>query len=417
MSDDEIRTAQLPVERCGPEHDPGQPRDEELEQERGAEEHRGLELDLPAPHRREPVEDLDPGRDRDGHRRQDEEGVGGRAHPDGEHVVCPHAHADESDGHGRGDHHRVTEDRLAGEDRNDLGRDRKRRNDEHVDFRVAEDPEEVHPDDGGSTRLRIEEVRAEVAIEQQHDLRRGQRADGEDHQGRHGEVEPGQQRHLAERHPPAAHGEDGGEDIDGRPDATETGDQERDGPIVGAVPGRKGLRRQRGVREPAHVRSGSHSVQAEPAHEAEVEEQPAERRHPEAEGVQPRERHVPRSDHERDQIVREAEHERHHHEEDHRGAVHREHLVEDLRRHEGAVRPGELDPHHRGFDSADGEERQRVADVEEPYPFVVDRREPTLERVGEWTAHGRGRGSGQREGIAARHAVLLDLSAGSPCRR
>jgi len=80
-------------------------------------------------------------------------------------------------------------------------------------------------------------------------------------------------------------------------------------------------------------------------------------------------------------------------------------------------RPGELDPHHRGLDSADGEERQRVADVEEPDPLVVDRPEPALERVGERTPHGRRRGTGQREGIAARHAVLLDLSAGSPCRR
>src|SRR6266446_137892 len=71
MGDDEIRTAQLPIERRTPEHDSRQPRDEELEQERGAEEHRGLELDLSAPHRREPVEDLDPGRYGNGHRRQD----------------------------------------------------------------------------------------------------------------------------------------------------------------------------------------------------------------------------------------------------------------------------------------------------------------------------------------------------------
>ena len=40
---------------------------------------------------------------------------------------------------------------------------------------MPEDPEEVHPEYGGAAGLRIEEVPAEIAIDQQHDLRRGKR--------------------------------------------------------------------------------------------------------------------------------------------------------------------------------------------------------------------------------------------------
>ena len=40
---------------------------------------------------------------------------------------------------------------------------------------MAEDPEEVLPEDRRAAGLRVEEVRAQEAIEQQHDLRRRQR--------------------------------------------------------------------------------------------------------------------------------------------------------------------------------------------------------------------------------------------------
>jgi len=103
----------------------------------------------------------------------------------------------------------------------------------------------VHPHHGRAAGLRIEEVPAEVAIGEQHELRGGERADGEDDQSGHDEVQPDEQRHLAERHPGAAHGEDGGDDVDGRADAAEAGDEQRQRPEVRAVPGREGLRGQR----------------------------------------------------------------------------------------------------------------------------------------------------------------------------
>ena len=73
-------------------------------------------------------------------------------------------------------HDGVAKDRLARENRNHLGEDRERRQHQDVDLGMAEDPEEVHPDDGRAAGLGVEEMPAQVAIEQQHDLRGGQRA-------------------------------------------------------------------------------------------------------------------------------------------------------------------------------------------------------------------------------------------------
>ena len=79
-------------------------------------------------------------------------------HPDREHVVGPDAERQEADADRRGDHGRIAEDRLAREDRDDLGDERERRDHEHVDLGVAEDPEEVLPEHRRAARLRVEEV-------------------------------------------------------------------------------------------------------------------------------------------------------------------------------------------------------------------------------------------------------------------
>ena len=48
----------------------------------------------------------------------------------------------------REDHRAVAEDRLAREDRHDLGHDAERRQDQDVDLGMAEEPEQVLPQDG-----------------------------------------------------------------------------------------------------------------------------------------------------------------------------------------------------------------------------------------------------------------------------
>src|SRR6266498_3507867 len=63
VSHDEVRKTELPVKGRRGEHDSSQTGDEELEQKRDREHHgRGI-ADFAPPHRAEPVEYLDPGRD------------------------------------------------------------------------------------------------------------------------------------------------------------------------------------------------------------------------------------------------------------------------------------------------------------------------------------------------------------------
>ena len=66
--------------------------------------------------------------------------------PDREHVVAPHAEAEEADEDAGVDDDRRAEERLAREGRQHLGDDAQRRQDQDVDLGVAEDPEEVLPE-------------------------------------------------------------------------------------------------------------------------------------------------------------------------------------------------------------------------------------------------------------------------------
>ena len=45
------------------------------------------------------------------------------------------------------------------------------RNDQNVNFRMSEDPKEVHPEHSRAAGLGIEEMASQIPIDQQHDLR------------------------------------------------------------------------------------------------------------------------------------------------------------------------------------------------------------------------------------------------------
>ena len=67
--------------------------------------------------------------------------------------------------------------------------------------------------------------------------------------------------------------------------------------------------------------------------------------------------------------------------------MHREHAVEDLGRHEVVVRNHELDAHDRRFNPADAEKDQRIPDVQDAQPLVIDGRHPFVNPVHEWTGY------------------------------
>ena len=235
MGNNKVGVAELPVEGCDRHHDAGKPGDQELEQESDAEDHRRLELDLSAPHRAEPIEDLDAGRDRDSHCRKHKKAVGVGIHPDREHVMRPDAQTDEPNADRCGYHDGVSKDRFARKYWNDLGCKGEGRNNQNVDFRMPEDPEEVHPKGCRASGLRIEEVPAKVTVDRKHDLSCGKRRYGQDNHPGHDQVQPSQQRHPAELHPGTSHTENGCNDVDRRGDAAEPRDQQRNRPIIRAV--------------------------------------------------------------------------------------------------------------------------------------------------------------------------------------
>ena len=150
------------------EHHAGDAADREQEDEADRPQHRRAELDRAAPHGGDPGEDLHAGRHRDHHGGGDEIGLRAGRHADRVHVVRPHDEADAADGdHGIG-HAEIAEHRLLREGRDDLADHAEARQDQDVDFRVAEEPEQVLEQDRIAAAFGREEGGAEVAVGQQH---------------------------------------------------------------------------------------------------------------------------------------------------------------------------------------------------------------------------------------------------------
>ena len=100
-------------------------------------------------------------------------------------------------------------------------------------------------------------------------------------------------------------------------------------PQVGGRAAGEGPLGERRIGEPADCRRAAGG-------KAEIDEQAAEERRPEAERVEPRKGHVAGADHQRHEVIAQADQNRHADEEDHRRAVHREELVERVGRQERA---------------------------------------------------------------------------------
>ncbi|MNT01227.1 hypothetical protein D3C72_1356840 [compost metagenome] len=188
--------------------------DGEQEDEADRPDHRGREGQRTAPHGRDPREDLDTRRHRDDHGGEDEITLRFERQADRIHVVGPDDEADGADGdHGVG-HGEVAEDRLARESGNDVADDAEARQDQDVDFRVTEEPEQVLEQDRVAAAFRREEGRAEVAVRQEHGDTACQNRQREQQQEGGDQNRPGKQRHLVQRHARSAHVQDRGDEVD-----------------------------------------------------------------------------------------------------------------------------------------------------------------------------------------------------------
>ncbi len=289
--------------------------------------------------------------------------------------------------------------------------------DQNVNFRMTEEPEEMLEQERIATAFGLEERGAEIAVGQQHGDGTGENRQRQDQQERRDENRPGEQRHPVQGHARRAHVEDRGDEVDGAEDRRGAGEMDRQNEEVHRRT-RMAQLRERRIKHPAaaetlHARRAFHEHRDGRQREGGGQQ-------PEGDVVHAREGHVRRADHQRDEPIAEtADEGRHDDEEDHRQAMHRdEHVIEVLgviRRHVrrctvkepreqgehlksrflqfGAHRDGECRAEDAGADRKDNIKR---ADV-----FMIGRIQvtPPSGRVAMCVMRGRGRAHRLSPGI------------------
>ncbi len=221
----------------------------------------------------------------------------------------------------------------------------------------------------------------EVAVGEQHRDRRRDHRHREDDQDRVGEDGPDEQRQASPAHAPGPHVGDRGVEVDRAQDRGETGQVGQVDPGVLAAAGGEVGARQRHHARPAGFRRVPE--------QGRVEDDPSRQQEPVGECVQAGVGHVPRPDHEGDEVVGQAGHHRHDEQEHHRRPVHREELVVDGGGDQRVVGGSQLQAHHQRLDAAQAEEHEGRDDVHDPDPLVIGGGDPArpaaglaLDRVG-----------------------------------
>ena len=306
--------------------------------------------------------------------------------------------------------------RLAREEGEDVAQDPPGREDQDVDLGVAEDPEQVLPEDriaapAHRRRARDEELRAEVAIEQEQERRRAEHRDEERVQDRGEPDPPDRERQAHVRHPGRAQADDRRDVVHRAHRRGDAGDEDGGDDERLAHARHAHVRGERGVGGPA--RAGRAEIREERGQHEQLREQEG----PERVHVEAREGHVARADHERDEQVPErADQHGRDGEEDHDEPVRGEDLL--VRRRPDRARPAEEQlPQHRhrpvrerplpadehGEDAADQQEEQPRPEELLRDHLVVDGEDvPAPER-------GRRRVDRLRllhEGLCGRHSFL-----------
>jgi hypothetical protein len=239
------------------------------------------------------------------------------------------------------------------------------RHEDDVDLRVTEEPEQMLPQQRVAALGRDEERPVEGPLELEHQRAQHQCREGEDdHAGEH-QHGPGVDRDLVQRHARRPRPENADDDLDGRGDDRDFDKGDAQQPEVGIDVGRELDAGQRRIHEPAPV--GGHAEE-----QAGKEDHAADDVGPESVGAEPRERHVARALHARQQIDRHAPHDRGGEQEHHHAAVHGEELVEQVVADQVAVGEGELGPHQHRQQAGHQEEEQGCRDVQLADIDVVD---------------------------------------------
>ncbi len=268
--------------------------------------------------------------------------------------------------------------------------DAESRQDHDVDFRVTEEPEQVLEHHRIATASRVEELRAKIAVGQQHGQRAGEHGQGEQQQHRGDQDRPGKERHLVQGHPRRAHVEDGHDIVDRAQDGGDAGRMQRQDEQVHRRPVMACRTRQGWIEHPTAAKAVIGAVARNEHGQHQQEE--GDTGQPQRDIVHPREGHVRRADHQRHEIVAETpDQRRHDHEEDHDQAVIGDHDIvevlgvldvaaDKLGQHTDA-RLGQFPADQARQAIADNAGNQREDQIEHADVFVVGRIEPTHEKA------------------------------------
>jgi hypothetical protein len=293
-------------------------------------EERCLPARATSPDRRDPAEDLHAARQRNHHARRGVEAVADPRQAGREHVMDPQPESEQADRDHRQHHQRIAEHFAARERLGDLADETDRRDKDDVDFGMAEEPEQMLPEQRVAAFDRIVELRADQPVgDQEGRCQHYRRHREQDHEARD-QDRPGIEWHAIERHARGALLENGADQFDRTGDRRDFGEGNQLRPNVGALARRIFGPGERHIGEPAGLGADVHQ-------EGDPEENAAEQVNPVAEGIEPRERDVARAHHQRNQVDRHCLHHRHGEEEHHRRAVHREDLVVAIRADQPAL--------------------------------------------------------------------------------
>ena len=185
----EIRVMRLEIERRQRQHHTRQPAHGEDRQGACDPQHRQRHLHPPHHERGQEREDLHPCRDHHRLGRRREEPKRDRWQAGGEHVMHPQPEAQEPGAHRRQHDPRIAHDRPPRDRRNDHRGNGDRRQEDDVDLRMPEDPEQVLPQHRVAAPLGVEEGPVETPLQLEQEIPRDKRRKGEqDHPAHHHHV-------------------------------------------------------------------------------------------------------------------------------------------------------------------------------------------------------------------------------------
>ena len=250
------------------------------------------------------------------------------------------------------------------------------RQDHDIDLGVAEEPEQMLEQHRVTTALGAEEGRAEIAVGDQHGDRTTQHRHRQQQQEGGDQHRPDKERHLVQRHARGAHIQDGGDEIRRTQDRGGTGQVQRKQRHIHRHP-RLILRiRQRRINRPARTRALADKHRA-------TEQQEGRRQQPEGNIVQPRKRHIRRTDHDRHKPIAEAANQRRHdHEEHHDQTMGRDHGIPGLAIGKDLqARLLQLNAHQQRNADANNPREEREDDVERADVFMIGAEQPARHKA------------------------------------